>query len=506
MITVYYVSNKITLHCESIEEQKRLSLIPGVRQSKQKNLFMGGNEPLVVEDIQQLPCEVTLHDSVKEWLKPPAVVWLSALDLEATILRPYQKEGVEWIRRNNGILGDEPGLGKTLQALYGTFECKKKIIVCPAYVASHWIDHIDKWFPTQTYVDCTTPKNRIKKIQESNTNFIIINLEALRKDDVVAALMEKFANCIIVDEAHRLQGRAAKQNIGAAKLANSIDKIILLTGSVIWNSPHSVWHLLHILDSKRFSSFWAFVDRYCEVEETIWGQKILGMKESQIVRFKTMLRQYMLRRKKEDVAKDLPPKVYNTIYYNVDKKEYNNCLEDPTISDMKRLITLRQICNTHSNKDAVLLDILNDYDGKIVLFVWYRQTIEHLQQLLEKAKISFVSVSGDISPADRTEILNTFREDENIRVVIAGIGAVAYGIDLDVAQTGVFYEQDWVPTNNKQAEDRLHRIKTQHTVTIINLIGKNSIEQHIFDLTNSKTAINNELLAMQEILKTIKEK
>lgn len=231
-----------------------------------------------------------------------------------------------------------------------------------------------------------------------------------------------------------------------------------------------------------------------------WATTVGDIKPNMVDTFKWVVSPYLLRRKKIDVAKDLPPKVYSVINYAVDTKKYNSIKKDTTLRPMRKVLSLNS-CNC-KQKANTLLNILEDNKGQqIVIFAWYHNTIKHLQEVLTNSKIDFLTVSGKQDPTDRVAILDKFRSKET-DILIAGIGSITYGVDLDNATVGVFYEIDWVPTNNAQAEDRLHRrIKSKNKVNIINIIGKGTIEEHIYDVNKEKINVTEELLIINEVIK-----
>jgi len=509
-------TGRLKLQCNNDSEIKVALQIQGLTRSKKyEGLFSAPPEILVVHDLSNYftsnKIKLEFTEELIKWGKYTEDKYADSIqqqtvkkEVNTTFpLRDYQKEAINWISKTDAcILGDEPGLGKTAASLFGSADCDKVLITCPAYVASHWERHIEDLLGekvTDGFSDKNTNK-RLERITESNYKYVIVNHELLRSNTAINILSRKNFSAFIIDEAHKFQGRNTQQSDGASSLSQTIKKNILLTGSVIWNTPASVWKLLNIIDSVRFSSYWGFVERFCLTEDSPWGTTVGDIKPSMVDTFKWVLSPYLLRRKKVDVAKDLPPKVYSVVNYTVDVKKYNSIKKDDTLTPMRKVISLRDSCNC-KQKAATLLNILEDNKGQqIVIFAWYHNTIKHLQEVLAKSKIDFLTVSGKQDPTDRVVILDRFRNKET-DILIAGIGSITYGVDLDNATVGIFYEMDWVPTNNAQAEDRLHRIKSKKSVNIINIIGKGTIEEHIYDINKEKINVTEELIIINEVIK-----
>lgn len=513
MAILDYTGYRLRLQCNNDREIKVALQVTGLNESKKyPGIFQAPPEILIVHDIyNKFKNDVELTHKLREWGKCTEDKYAESIQ-QQTIkkevntdfpLRDYQKEAINWISKTDAcILGDDPGLGKTASTLFGTVDCDKVLITCPAYVAPHWERHIADLLNekvTDGFSDKNT-KKRLERIEESNYKYVIVNHELLRSSAAINILSRKNFSAFIIDEAHKFQGRNTQQSNGASSLSQIIKKNILLTGSVIWNTPASVWSLLHIIDPIRFSSYWGFVEKFCLIEESPWATIIGDIKPNMVDTFKWVLSPYLLRRKKIDVAKDLPPKVYSVINYAVDTKKYNSIKKDTTLTPMRKVLSLRDSCNC-KQKANTLLNILEDNKGQqIVIFAWYHNTIKHLQEVLTNSKIDFLTVSGKQDPTDRVAILDRFRSKET-DILIAGIGSITYGVDLDNATVGVFYEMDWVPTNNAQAEDRLHRIKSKNKVNIINIIGKGTIEEHIYDVNKEKINVTEELLIINEVIK-----
>jgi len=177
-------------------------------------------------------------------------------------------------------------------------------------------------------------------------------------------------------------------------------------------------------------------------------------------------------------------------------------------STLARLTRLRQIAlepaiidvAAESSKTSALIDLLNDIEGKVVVFSWFASYLRFFDQLLEK--VNHRIITGD-NPETRHQARVDFQDDPDVKVLLASIGAGGVGIDLHSAQIAIFTDVFWTPALNTQAEDRLHRIGQKGNVLIIRLIHPNTIDEDMHRVLKRKARAFNETMAIKEAVSSM---
>ena len=211
------------------------------------------------------------------------------------------------------MLGDDPGTGKTIQALVANrlIAPRRTIVLCPAYVTGVWSRHLRDWINQEHVVAYHSERVKRQRLMRSNTPVLVTNHESLRGN--YPELLEREVDHLIVDEAHRFQGRKSKQTEGLRQLRKRAGKVTLLSGSLIWNRPDSIWSLLNVLYPRRFGSYWTFVNHFCQTRTTPWGTSVVGLKRKRADQLHWILAPLLLRRRKSDVLPDLPEKLVQKV-------------------------------------------------------------------------------------------------------------------------------------------------------------------------------------------------
>ncbi|MFW6030914.1 MAG: DEAD/DEAH box helicase, partial [Halanaerobiales bacterium] len=385
----------------------------------------------------------------------------------------------------------------------------------PKSVIYNWEQEIIKWDCDNVVIVDGTAEQR-KELLKEESKYKIINYAMLRKGKYPILFDTKW-DVILFDEAHRLKNRKTQQAKGAERL--EADYISMLTGSPIPNHPHELWHLLHILYPRRFRSYWRFVDRFCVTQDNFFSPvpDIVGVKNEE--RLKEILVPIMIRNKKEDVLTELPPKTYKAIELDMlpeQQRIYNEMEEDmvawidgepkKVANDLGKMIRLQQIALSpalidgpdKSAKTTALLDLLEDTTGKVVVFSWFKGYIKLLEETLKNKGYGVATVHGEKSTKARGEAQNKFWNDENVKVFLGTIGAAGEGVNLQCASTLVFMDKSWVPSDNRQAEDRIHRKGQKGNATIISLVARNSIDVDKELALSNKERIINKVMSMEK--------
>lgn len=461
-------------------------------------------------------------------LEPPP---LGALE---SILRPYQKEGVAWLRflRANGfggILADEMGLGKTLQVLAHLDALKRakenpggapSLIVCPTSLVFNWEAEAAKFTPELRVLALHGPQRHEKFAQIPGHDLIITSYALMRRDAEHYRGIE--FDTIVLDEAQHIKNRQT-QNAQAVKATRARHRLVL-TGTPLENSVLDLWSIFDFLMPGYLGSAQDFRERY---EVAIVRDKNKAA-QSRLAR---RLRPFMLRRLKRDVAADLPEKIEQVSYCDLGEDQralYQQVLEagrremlnatDAAAQAKSRmmvltaLLRLRQICcdprllkldaakaPASSGKTELFLELLEEaLDGghRVLVFSQFTSMLGLLRDELAAQEISFCYLDG--STPNRAQVVEKFQRDAGIPVFLISLKAGGVGLNLTGADTVVHFDPWWNPAVEAQATDRAHRIGQKNVVTSYKLITRGTVEEKILNLQNRKRALTQAMLGDEE--------
>ena len=445
-------------------------------------------------------------------------------------LYPYQVEGKNRLLHDGRlILADEMGLGKTVQVLAAIQERELcALIICPKTVATVWAYHAKMFNLSYAIVEGSRDE-RTRIIEDSRKRDItIINYELVHTGTDESPrhaldLMRQKFDVIVVDEAHRIKTRPKRRKDGTQK-GKTVAVILkltvkwkcplvwLLTGTPLDLEPKDAFVLLHVIDKAKWSSAWKFYRLYCELEDDGWGTKVSGCKNPELLAHD--IEPYVLRREKKDVAKQLPPKIYNLIplalhpeqeklYWKTKKatKSLHNLsmderwqFADANFMDLRRLCLDPVLIHTgykhKSPKAEWLLDFIQDVGSdRIVLFSFFASWIKRLYILLRDSKFMPGMVVGGQGFNERQEELDAFERGDT-QVLLTSIRAGGVGLNLQHARHVVFTDLDYNPSVNEQAEDRLHRIGISVSPNVYHLVHPGTIDQGIYNLVQERRDVN----------------
>ncbi len=399
------------------------------------------------------------------------------------ILFPYQSVGADFLRNNDrAILADGMGLGKTPQAIVAAnlIGARSIAVICPAIARINWRREFDQWGQGQDVF-----------IESYDT--------VVRRKDVREKIKDMEPDVLILDEAHYLKSRSSKRTQAVYGLhcmghglASYAGRVWLLTGtpapndvSELFSHLRGLWPDLLPGDKK----FVSFIHYYCHIDATPFGIKIIGNKRDRLPELREKLKPIMMRRKAEDVLKDLPPIVWHDVTVEPDAinpelkkleasdelKALRAVLDDPTAeladTEVIAMATLRKM--TGAAKAAVIGGMLADelqanaYE-KVIVFAHHKDVIRTLRDLLED--FDPVVITGETPQARRQENIDRFQIEGNCRVFIGQIQACATAVTLHAANQVVFAEASWTPSDNAQAAKRAHRIGQTRPV-MVRMIG-----------------------------------
>lgn len=454
------------------------------------------------------------NETLDEWMKNNGLdeaksaddvnIEIPGLKGGAEALMPFQRVGVDFLVKSGAraILADEPGLGKTVQSIGAilVLQPTRSLIICPATMKYVWENEIKKWSDLSCIV--IDSKTVISEIP-LDTKVWIVNYDLLKRH--LPELIKVSFDFLGLDESHYIKTPNTQRSRYIRLLARAIKYVVMLSGTPVLNRPVEIFNPLNVLDPKVWNDWHRFTERYCGAKRTRFGLDVSGATNTEELKGK--LDKYMLRRRKEDVLKDLPDKVRVEIpveLNGVPASEYSKAFhsfakflrEDKGKSDIEirkslmaeklvRINSLREISANGKLKDAIeLIENITEGGEKIVVFASF---VAPLKKLAEHFGDRSVLLTGSTENEERFEIVKRFQEDPNVKVFLGGIKSAGVGITLTAASNVLFLDYSWTPADHKQAEDRAHRIGSTHdSITIYQMRAKGTIDDIMFKMLAKK--------------------
>ncbi len=434
-----------------------------------------------------------------------------------SVLRPYQEIGVRWLwflytYGLSGFLCDEMGLGKTHQAMAliaAVMANKKKterskfLVVCPTSVVYHWEELLQKFLPKAKSHTYHGPFRSAKELKMKG-DIILTTYGVLRSDKELFAKMQ--FEVAIFDEMQVAKNQ--KSQIHTALKGIDAEMKLALTGTPIENALSELKSLFDIILPGFLPSNQEFKDEYVTPIEKSGDQ---NRQEA----LSALIAPFVLRRKKQDVLKDLPDKIEEIAFVDL-SDEQQRIYEEVAVNSKSileeedknfyvhvfaLLNKLKQICdhpalflkdkgnyeNHESGKWELFVDLLDETLGsgqKLVIFSQYLDMMDIIGSYLTKRGISYAEIRG--STKDRREPVKRFQTDPSCAVFIGSLQAAGVGIDLTAASVVIHYDRWWNPAKENQATDRVHRLGQNRGVSVFKLVTKHTIEEHIHALIERK--------------------
>jgi len=453
----------------------------------------------------------------------------------ANILRPYQKDGVDWLRfleQNGfcGLLADEMGLGKTLQTLTWIqlertnpdARNKPTLIVCPTSLVHNWAEEAAKFTPGLKVIPVSGAQRHELWDDLAKADIVVTSYSLLRRDidryddfDFAAA---------ILDEAQHIKNRSTR-NAVAAKQIQAHHKVVL-TGTPVENGVSDIWSIMDFLMP-------GYLGRH-ESFRTVYELPIArGGPDAELAQLKLRrkLHPFLLRRLKRDVAKELPPKIQSIQSCELSPDQrivYKELLERSKrrISDMvasqgfnrcrmeilTTLLKLRQVCchldllklpdlkaESPSAKMDLFFELVDEaIDGghRILVFSQFVTMLHILRSRLEAQGIEFCYLDG--STKERMTEVHRFNTQRSVPIFLISLKAGGTGLNLTGADMVIHYDPWWNPAVEDQATDRAYRIGQKRTVYSVKLITKGTVEEKVLEMQKSKKAVINATVESDE--------
>lgn len=466
-----------------------------------------------------------------EWQESENILYPISADVRA-VLRPYQQKGYEWMVLLSKIgagacLADDMGLGKTLQTIC-FLDYKKKqspntvqLIISPSSLMYNWKVEIEKFAPQlKTYI--YHQSNRSMEALATHQADILITSYGTARADIELLEGLQFSS-IVLDESHNIKNPAAQ--ISKAVLRLQADAKIILTGTPIMNHTLDLYPQLSFIVPQLFGSQDFFTKEYVHPIDR-------DKDKEKIEQLKRVTSPFILRRTKEQVAKDLPLKTESIIwcdmgdaqkrYYNEVKDNIKNALfvsiksEGLNKSKMNVLAgiqKLRQLCSSpvpiedyeHQTEESIKIETLieelegNLANNKVIVFSQFLGALDKIGQKLREREIAYYLIDGSTPQIKRQEQINKFQDKENpVRVFLLSLKAGNSGFTLTEANYVFLIDPWWNRQVENQAIDRVYRIGQDKNVFAYRIICRNTIEEKIIHLQSKKLQLSEELISEDE--------
>lgn len=380
-----------------------------------------------------------------------------------------------------------------------------------------WVYEIQKWsehYHDKVWAMVGSRDKRIKIAQSSRPGIFVINYEGVRALKKHCNLATLPWTGVIADEMTRIKTPSSLQSKAMHDFPKHSPAIrIGLTGTPITNSPLDAFSQFKFIEPRLFgTNFMQFRHRYAELAVRHMGgrsfKEIVGYRNLEELTRK--IYSLSIRHEKAQCL-DIPPKSYQRIHLDWESKQRRAYIEmaenmiaeigNETIAVanvLSKLMKLRQICNgwiytedgtkffSKNPKIQAVIDLLEDSATPTVIWVDFVADVKVLRSALDKHKIKYVSITGDLDIEQRQKNAEAF-QGGNIPVVICQLAVAQYGITLTAADSAIFFSQSWSVEMREQAEDRIHRIGQERKATYYDLVMKESVDVSIAEALKKKS-------------------
>ena len=451
------------------------------------------------------------------------------------VLREYQRVGYCWLKTLDsygfgGILADDMGLGKTIQIItllkdaYGTGERQPSLIICPASLVYNWEHEIGRFAPDLRVLSIVgngpEREARLESVREQlsggtgdGCQVLVTSYDLLKRD--IRFYEDIHFRYQVIDEAQYIKN-AATQSAKAVK-AIDVRTRFALTGTPVENRLSEIWSIFDYL-----MPGFLFASQYFKKE--FENPIVRDGDEDALIRLRRIIGPFVLRRVKKDVLKELPDKLEQVVYSNFEgeqKKLYaanavklKEKLEsggfaetgDGRLQILAELMRLRQLCcdprlcyenyKSESAKLETCMDLVRrgiSGEHKILLFSQFTSMLELIERRLIKEGVASHKLTGATSKEERIRMVGEFQRDD-VPVFLISLKAGGTGLNLTAADIVIHYDPWWNVAAQNQATDRTHRIGQEKQVTVYKLITRNTIEENILKLQESKQYLADQIV------------
>lgn len=441
-------------------------------------------------------------------------------------LRPYQRAGIHWLNwltshHLHGVLADDMGLGKTIQAIIAmklayesTGNRTHSLVVCPKSVVGHWTREIKRVYPNITVYEYVGQSRDVLRFKEEEPIIFVTTYEILSRD--IEALADIPFFFVILDEGTRIKNPETRRSI-AAKTLNAAHRLVL-SGTPIENRPAELWSIFDFLMRGHLGTYGGFVSKY--------ERPIQENEDEAAEMLAKRIKPFILRRLKEDVAKDLPEKIAMDYWCELteEQKSLYGLLQEMYVTPIRAALEkgedvdytrsifpvitkLKQLCDHpalvsdqkepilgRSEKFDLVVEMLGDIvnnDESAVLFSHFLGTLDLFESQIKDNGINYIRIDG--STKNRQELIDRFNEGKAF-VALCSLMAAGHGINLTAASHVIHVDRWWNPAVEDQATDRVHRLGQTNTVYVHKVLTKGTLEEKIDTLIEKKRGISDRVI------------
>lgn len=430
---------------------------------------------------------------------------------------PYQKQGIAYaLQKKRCFFGDQPGLGKTLQAIGTAFIAKAwpVLVICPASLKINWQREWKKFTGKEAIILDDRNKNNWYRYYEMECcDVFITNYESLKK-----FFVEDFANgvtrfirlkpeaslfrCVIIDESHRCKSSKTQQSKICYKICQGKEYRFLLTGTPSINGPKDLIEQLKIMGRlDDFGGYKSFEQNFLQGPREASNLEMLNWR---------LWNTCFFRREKAKVLSQLPDKMRQVVNMDItNRKEYQDAERDllgylssyEQADDEKlrraergkmmvQMQKLRQIAARGKIAAAIefIQDIM-DSGEKLIVFAFLKEVVQAIKDVFPGS----VTIIGDNTGQERQDAVDRFQNDPKCQLIICNYKSAGVGLTLTASSRVAFIEFPWTFADCEQAEDRAHRIGQKDSVNCYYFLGKNTIDEDSWDIIQRKKDIANDV-------------
>ena len=447
---------------------------------------------------------------------------------------PYQREGIIYgLDKKRLIIGDEPGLGKTLQSIgiVDTADAYPCLVICPSSLKINWQREFEKFTDKSAIVLDNAVRTTWPYLLSMGMHQVaVVNYESLRKyfvwdikggksfrlKDVVFCPQIRMFKSVIIDESHRVKDPSAQQTIFTKGITTGKEYVILLSGTPVVNRPEDLVSQLSIMGRLQdFGGRTKFVADYCTDPKDKKAEPAVSLS----VLSNQLYANCMIRREKAKVLPQLPDKTRVDLYVDISNapeyslaaadlaeylRQYTECTDWEIRRKMRmealvRFMTLRQLATL--GKVAQAVDFIRTFlssGKKLIVFCSLHDVVD----ALVKAFPGAVTVTGRDSAVSKQASVDAFQNNPDTMLIICSIKAAGVGLTLTASSNVAFVELAWTYADCCQCEDRAHRIGQKDNVTCYYLLGRGTIDHTIYSLIHQKKSIAAEIMNSDDDIPT----
>lgn len=511
---------------------KKYSLLFKVGENKNERLRLSKFHFSVIDELYESRDEqelvIQLEEKYQRLRSFRKIEEIDAPETLSHVLRPYQVAGFQWLNYLKevgwgGILADDMGLGKTVQALsyLSHFHEKhgrlKAVVVCPTTLMYNWENEIRKFTPELTYLIHHGGARAKESSLFDAYNIVITTYGTLRSD--IKWLIGVPFDFAVLDESQAIKNPHSKV-AKAACLLNAHNRLCL-SGTPLQNNTFDIYAQMNFLNPGMLGSVEFFRNEFATPIDKFGEQE-------QKDHLRRLLYPFILRRTKEQVARDLPEKSESILFcemleeqrqiYDAYRNDYrakilgsidSQGIDKSQLTILQGLMKLRQICDSpailnepekYPNISAKLEELAREIsenisNHKALIFSQFLGMLALIKEKLRELEIPFEYFDGSTSAPDREKAIQRFQNDDTCRVFLISLKAGGVGLNLTAADYVYIVDPWWNPAVEQQAIDRTHRIGQTKNIFAYRMICKDSIEDKILQLQERKRILARDLIS-----------